>query len=75
LDKSNEYVITIKPGYTEFNYLNDLWRFRDLFYFLAWRDILVRYKQKLMTFAGYFWTYKIKKFKNPTKYLFIDHLL
>jgi len=23
----------------------DLWRYRELFYFLAWRDILVRYKQ------------------------------
>jgi len=23
----------------------DLWRYRELFYFLAWRDVLVRYKQ------------------------------
>lgn len=51
LDKNNEYVIKIKPGYTEFNYLNDLWRFRDLFYFLAWRDILVRYKQTVIGIA------------------------
>ena len=27
------------------NYWRDLWRYRELFYFLAWRDILVRYKQ------------------------------
>jgi lipopolysaccharide transport system permease protein len=26
-------------------YWRDLWRFRELFYFLAWRDIKVRYKQ------------------------------
>ena len=51
MDKNNEYVIKIKPGYTEFNYLNDLWRFRDLFYFLAWRDILVRYKQTVIGIA------------------------
>src|SRR5512139_488793 len=25
--------------------LGDLWRYRELFYFLAWRDIKVRYKQ------------------------------
>lgn len=33
-------------------YLRDLWLFRGLFYFLAWRDILVRYKQ---TFIGVAW--------------------
>lgn len=26
-------------------WLKDLWRYRELFYFLAWRDIKVRYKQ------------------------------
>lgn len=26
-------------------YWKDLWRYRELLYFLAWRDILVRYKQ------------------------------
>ncbi len=35
----------IKPGLTEQNYWSDLWRYRELFYFLAWRDLLVRYKQ------------------------------
>lgn len=37
--------IIIEPGKTEQNYWLDLWRYRELFYFLAWRDILVRYKQ------------------------------
>src|SRR5580765_8542582 len=39
----NELII--EPGRTERNYWRDLWRYRELFYFLAWRDILVRYKQ------------------------------
>jgi len=37
--------LIIEPGRAERNYWRDLWRFRELFYFLAWRDILVRYKQ------------------------------
>ena len=39
----NELVI--EPGRAEKNYWRDLWRYRELFYFLAWRDIKVRYKQ------------------------------
>src|ERR1044071_5253521 len=38
-------VIIIAPGRTERNYWRDLWRFRELFYVLAWRDLTVRYKQ------------------------------
>ena len=37
--------LVIEPGRAEKNYWRDLWRYRELFYFLAWRDILVRYKQ------------------------------
>lgn len=37
--------LVIEAGRTERQYWNDLWRYRELFYFLAWRDILVRYKQ------------------------------
>ncbi|WP_346290815.1 ABC transporter permease [Sphaerothrix gracilis] len=37
--------IIIEAGRTEAQYWRDLWRYRELFYFLAWRDILVRYKQ------------------------------
>jgi lipopolysaccharide transport system permease protein len=39
----NELII--EPGRVELNYWRDLWTYRELFYFLAWRDILVRYKQ------------------------------
>jgi lipopolysaccharide transport system permease protein len=37
--------LVIESGRTEKQYWKDLWRYRELFYFLAWRDILVRYKQ------------------------------
>jgi lipopolysaccharide transport system permease protein len=35
----------IEAGRTERHYFADLWRYRELFGFLVWRDILVRYKQ------------------------------
>jgi lipopolysaccharide transport system permease protein len=38
-------TLIIEAGRAERNYWRDLWRYRELFYFLAWRDILVRYKQ------------------------------
>lgn len=37
--------IVIEAGRSERNYWHDLWNYRELFYFLAWRDTLVRYKQ------------------------------
>lgn len=40
-----ETELIIEAGRTERQYWRDLWRYRELFYFLAWRDILVRYKQ------------------------------
>ncbi|MDE2118584.1 MAG: ABC transporter permease, partial [Betaproteobacteria bacterium] len=41
----NKELLVIEAGRTERHYWKDLWRYRELFYFLAWRDILVRYKQ------------------------------
>lgn len=38
-------TIILEPGAKGKNYWKDLWKFRELFYFLAWRDVLVRYKQ------------------------------
>jgi lipopolysaccharide transport system permease protein len=43
--------LIIEPGRAEKNYWRDLWRYRELFYFLAWRDILVRYKQTVIGIA------------------------
>ena len=40
--------IIIEAGRTERQYWKDLWNYRELFFFLAWRDILVRYKQTLI---------------------------
>ncbi|MDQ3323547.1 MAG: ABC transporter permease [Acidobacteriota bacterium] len=37
--------LVIQAGGAEKHYWRDLWRYRELFYFLSWRDILVRYKQ------------------------------
>ena len=44
--------LIIEAGRTEQQYWKDLWNYRELFYFLAWRDILVRYKQ---TVIGILW--------------------
>jgi lipopolysaccharide transport system permease protein len=45
--------LIIEPGRSERNYWGDLWRYRELFYFLAWRDLLIRYKQ---TTVGIAWS-------------------
>ncbi|WP_287963175.1 ABC transporter permease [Alcanivorax sp.] len=47
----NSPSIIIEAGKTEKNYWRDLWHYRELFYFLAWRDILVRYKQTIIGVA------------------------
>ncbi|WP_228015886.1 ABC transporter permease [Synechocystis salina] len=41
----NPPELIIEAGRTERQYWQDLWRYRELFYTLAWRDIAVRYKQ------------------------------
>lgn len=48
-----DYTLVIEPGRTELHYWKDLWRYRELFWFLSWRDILVRYKQ---TAIGVAWS-------------------
>ena len=47
----SENVLVIEAGKTERQYWRDLWRYRELFYFLAWRDVLVRYKQTVIGVA------------------------
>lgn len=49
---SDSFDIVIQKGKTEQNYWKDLWRYRELFYILGWRDIKVRYKQ---TVIGSLW--------------------
>src|ERR1700745_2454309 len=41
-------ALIIESGRSEKNYWMDLWRFRELFYILSWRDIKVRYKQTVI---------------------------
>ena len=52
MDKHKDFVLYIEAGKSEKQYIKDIWRYRELFYFLAWRDILVRYKQ---TVIGILW--------------------
>ncbi|HZF01306.1 MAG TPA: ABC transporter permease [Methylomirabilota bacterium] len=44
-------TLIIEAGRTERQYWRDLWKFRELFYFLAWRDFLIRYKQTVVGIA------------------------
>src|ERR1700693_5927006 len=46
-----EEMLIIDAGRAEGQYWRDIWRYRELFYFLAWRDILVRYKQTTIGIA------------------------
>lgn len=43
--------LIIEPGRGLKHYWRDLWAYRELFYFLAWRDIAVRYKQTVIGVA------------------------
>jgi len=52
VSRDAQFDLVIEPGRIERNYFRDLWRYRELFGFLAWRDILVRYKQ---TVFGVLW--------------------
>ena len=45
--------LVIRPGHGLRHYWRDLWTYRELFYFLAWRDLAVRYKQ---TAIGVAWS-------------------
>ena len=45
-------IIVIEAGRSERHYWLDLWRYRELFRVLAWRDLSVRYKQ---TVIGVLW--------------------
>src|ERR1039457_1053445 len=43
--------LILEPGRAEKNYWRDLWRYRELFIILAWRDVTVRYKQTVIGVA------------------------
>lgn len=52
METGSDNEIVIQAGVSAANYWRDLWFYRELFGFLAWRDILVRYKQ---TSIGLLW--------------------
>jgi len=48
---TEKFDLIIEAGKTEKHYWIDLWRYRELFYILSWRDIKVRYKQTVIGIA------------------------
>ncbi len=51
--KPEDKRLVIEANRTGMLYLRDFWNYRELFFTLAWRDIVVRYKQ---TIVGILWT-------------------
>ena len=51
--ENNKLDLLIEPNSPAHHYWRDVWRYRELFWFLVWRDILVRYKQ---TVVGVAWS-------------------
>jgi lipopolysaccharide transport system permease protein len=45
--QETELIIKRRKGWNPLN-LGELWQFRELMYFLAWRDIKIKYKQSLL---------------------------
>ncbi len=45
---NKQWDIVIGKGEASKNYWKDIWRYRELFYILSWRDIKVRYKQTVI---------------------------
>ena len=50
-DVGEPYELIIESGRAARHYWLDLWRYRELFQVLAWRDISVRYKQTVLGVA------------------------
>jgi lipopolysaccharide transport system permease protein len=47
------FDLVIEPRQSVRHFWRDLWQYRELFYFLSWRDVLVQYKQ---TAVGIVWS-------------------
>lgn len=46
-----QQLVVIEAGRAQRDYWRDLWRYREVLYFLTWRDLLVRYKQTVIGVA------------------------
>ena len=51
MSPTKQFRLTIVPDKVEQHYWGDLFRYKELFYILAWRDLKVRYKQTLLGVA------------------------
>lgn len=51
IQTKDQFDLIIEANRPNQHYWADIWRYRDLFYFLVWRDILVRYKQTVIGVA------------------------
>ena len=49
--ENEEFDLVIEGAGSNKRYWSDIWKYRELFLFLAWRDILVRYKQTVIGLA------------------------
>lgn len=49
-----EETLILEAGRADRRYWGDLWRYRELFFILAWRDVSLRYKQ---TVVGVAWAF------------------
>jgi lipopolysaccharide transport system permease protein len=47
------FDLVIEPRQSIGHFWRELWNYRELFYYLSWRDVLVRYKQ---TLVGVLWS-------------------
>ena len=51
MNGKKEAILVIEAGMGRRQFFHDLWHYRELFLFLSWRDILVRYKQTVIGVA------------------------
>lgn len=54
VDQHSSAPMILEAGRTDRQYWHDVWRYRELFFILAWRDVSVRYKQ---TMLGVVWAF------------------
>ncbi|MBT6439746.1 MAG: ABC transporter permease [Flavobacteriales bacterium] len=51
MNRIDDNIEVLEPGKRFSSYWGELWQYRELFYFLSWRDFLVRYKQTVLGVA------------------------
>ena len=54
VEQQSPAPMILEAGRTDRQYWHDVWRYRELFFILAWRDVAVRYKQTMLGIAWAF---------------------